>query len=96
MPSSARVPKASASPKAQSKLPPLAMHVAALLDKSPQFGMQVEILREVRDAADHALQHLLIDRGPRAVTADLFAGDRAQFLQFVTLGAFLHRIVRRG
>ena len=70
--------------------------VAALLDEAAQFGMQVKILGEVRDAADHALQHLLIDGGPRAVAADLFAGDRAQFLQFVALGALLHGVVGRG
>ncbi len=32
--------------------------VAALLDEAAQLGMQVEILGELRDAADHALQHL--------------------------------------
>ena len=47
-------------------VPPLAIDVAALLDEAAQLGMQVEVLGEVRDAADHALQHLLIDRGARA------------------------------
>ena len=58
--------------------------------------MQVEVLGKVRDAADHALQHLLIDGRPRAVAADLFAGHRAELLQFVALGALLRGIVSGG
>jgi hypothetical protein len=85
VPSSASVPKASASPKAQSMRPPLAIDVAALVDEAAQLGMQVESSPGTGDAADHALQHLLVDRRARAEAADLLAGDRAQFLQFVVL-----------
>ena len=49
----------------------------------------------MRDAADHALQHLMVDRRPRTEPANLLAGHRTQFLQFVVLGAFLRRVVRR-
>src|ERR1035437_7193172 len=68
-------------------------YVAALVDESAQFGMQVEILGELSDAADDALQHLLVDGGPRAVAADLLAGDRADFLYVVVLGALLRGVV---
>ena len=70
--------------------------VAALVDEAAQLGMQVEVLRELRDAADHALEHLLVHRGARAEAADLLGRHRAQFLQLVALGVLLHGVVGVG
>ena len=41
---------------------------------------------KLRDAANHALKHLLVHRGARAESGDLAGRDRAQFLQLVMLG----------
>ena len=38
--------------------PALGDHVAAPLDEAAQLGMQMEVLGEVGDAADHAIEHL--------------------------------------
>src|ERR1035437_3673659 len=69
---------------------------AALFDEAAQFGMQVKVFGELGDAADHALSHLVVDGGPRAVAADLFAGDRAELLDVVVLGALLRGVVGGG
>src|SRR5664280_1415794 len=73
----------------------LGHRLAPLFDEAAQFGMQVKVFGELGDAADDALQNLVIDGGPRAESADLFAGHRAELLDVVALGALLRGFVEK-